>query len=43
MEDKDLDIKYIRSEENYAYIMTNNCSEEYLLKHMNRITERELW
>ena len=34
VEDKYIDIKYIRSEENSAYFMTKNCSEVYYVKHM---------
>ena len=36
--DKYIDVKYIRIEENPAYIMTNNCSEADFMKHMKRIT-----
>ena len=38
MEYKDIDIKYIRSEENPADIMTKNTSEAYFVKHIKRIT-----
>ena len=37
-----MDIKYIRSEENPAGIMTKNCSEYNHIKHMKIITEGEL-
>ena len=43
MEDKDIDIRYIRSEYNPTDIMTNNASEVYFTRHMKRITEGELW
>ena len=43
VEDKDMDIKYIRSEEKPADIMTNDFSEANYVKHMKRIMERELW
>ena len=43
VEDKYIDIKYIFSEENPAYIMTKNTSETAFLKHMKRITEGDLW
>ena len=39
LEDKDMDIKYIRSEENPAYIMTKNGSDTYYAKHANWIME----
>ena len=39
VEDKDMDIKYIRSEENPAYIMTKNGSETYYDKHTKNIKE----
>ena len=37
VEDKDTNIKYIRSEENPAYTMKKNCSEDNYVKHMERI------
>ena len=43
MEDRDVDIQYIRSEDNLEEIMKNNASEADFVKHMNRITEGELW
>ena len=43
VEDKDVYIKYIRSEENPADIMRNNCSEANHEKYSKRITEGELW
>ena len=43
VEDKDTEIKYIRSEENPADIMTKNCSKKYYVKHMKSITEGEIW
>ena len=43
VEDKDMDIKYIRSEENPSNIMTNNCSEDDYVKHMKSIMEGKLW
>ena len=43
VEDKYMDIKYIRIEEKPADIMTNNCSEAEYVKHMERITQGELW
>ena len=39
VEEKDLDIQYIRSEENPADIMTNNTLEADFARHMRRITE----
>ena len=42
VEDKDIDIQYTRSENNPAYIMTNNTSEKYFTMHIKRITEGEL-
>ena len=38
-EDKDMDIEYIRSEENPAYIMTKIVSKTYYAKHAHEITE----
>ena len=43
VEYKDIGIKYIWSEKNPAYIMTKNTSIVYLVKHMKKITEGELW
>ena len=43
VEEKYIDIQYIRSEENPVDIMTNNTSEAYFSRHMRRITEGELW
>ena len=38
VEDKDIDIQYIWSENNPADIMKNNTLEEYFLRHTKRIT-----
>ena len=43
VEEKDIDIQYIRSEDNPADIMTTNTSEAYFTRHMESITEGELW
>ena len=43
VEEKDIDIQYIRSEEKPADIMTKNTSEADFARHMRRITEDELW
>ena len=43
MEDKVIDIKYIRIEEHPAEIMTKNFLETDFLKHTKRIIEGELW
>ena len=43
VEEKDIDIQYIRDEENPAHIMTKNTLEEDFARHMRRITEGELW
>ena len=43
VEDKDIDIQYIRSEEKLADIMTKNTPEAYFAIQMKRITEGELW
>ena len=43
VEYKDMDIKYIGIKENPEYIMMNNCSEDYYVKHTKRIAEGELW
>ena len=37
-----MDIKFIRSEENLADIMTKNCSEQFHAKHAKRIAEGDL-
>ena len=42
VEEKDMDIKYISSEEKPEYIMTNNCSEADHTKHGKKITEGEI-
>ena len=42
IEDKDMNINYIRSKENSAYIMMNNCSEDNYTKHKKSITEEEI-
>ena len=39
VEEKDMDIKYISSEEKPEYIMTNNCSEADHTKNAKKITE----
>ena len=39
MEDKDVDIQYIRSEEKPADIITKKTLEEYFASHMRKITE----
>ena len=43
MEEKDINIQYMGSEDNPAYILTNNTSGADFARHMKRITERELW
>ena len=43
VEDKDIDIQYIRSEYNPADIITKNTSEAYFSRHTKTITNRELW
>ena len=43
VQEKDIDIQYIQSEENPADIMTKNTSEADFTRHMRRITEGELW
>ena len=40
---KDTEVKYIRSKGNPTDIMMKNCSEADYVKHMNWITEGELW
>ena len=42
-EEKYIDIQYIRSEENPAYIMTKNTLEADFARHMRRTTEGYLW
>ena len=43
VEEKDINIQYIWSEEKLAEITTKNSSEEYFARNMRRITEGELW
>ena len=43
VEEKDIDIQYIRSEDNPVDIMTKNTLEADFPRHMRRITEGELW
>ena len=44
VEDKDIDIQYIWSEDNPAYIMTINTQKaDFVKAHLKRITEGELW
>ena len=43
VEDKDIYIQYIQSEDNPEDIMTKNTLEAYFSKHTKRITEGELW
>ena len=43
MEDKDIDILYVWSEDNPSEIITKNTLEAYFAKHMKTITEGELW
>ena len=43
VEEKDIDIQYIRSEENPYDIMNNNTPEVNFARHIQRITEGELW
>ena len=42
IEDKDMNINYIRSKENSAYIMMKNCSEDNYVEHKKSITEEEI-
>ena len=42
-EEEDINIQYIRIEENPADIMTKNILEEDFMRHMGRIIEGELW
>ena len=43
VEEKDIYIHYIRSEDNPYDIMTKNTSEADFARHIRRITEGELW
>ena len=43
VEDKDTEIKYIRSEENPADITAKNIPKADYVKHTKRITEGEIW
>ena len=43
VEDKDIDIHYIWSDDKPASIMKKNTLEAYFVRHMKSITERELW
>ena len=43
VEDKYIDILYIKSEDSPAGIMTKNTSEEYFARNMQRTTMGELW
>ena len=43
VEEKYIDVHYIQSEDNPAYIITKNTSEADFSRHMNRIIEGELW
>ena len=43
VEENDINIQYIRGEDNPYKIMTENTSEADLSRHMRRITEGELW
>ena len=43
VEDKDIDIQYIQSENNPADIMKKNNLEADFVRHPKRITEGELW
>ena len=43
VEEKEMGIKYIRSEKNPADIVSKNCSEADYVKHTKRISEGELW
>ena len=43
VEEKDIDIRYIRSEDNPADILTRNTSGSDFARHMKRIIEIELW
>ena len=43
MEESDIDIQYIHSEENLYDIMNKNTLETDFARHMRKITEVELW
>ena len=43
VEEKYIDINYIRSKETPRYIMTKNCSEADHIKNTRNITEIETW
>ena len=43
LEEKDINIKYIKSKEIPVDIITKTCSEADHAKHENRLTEGELW
>ena len=43
VEERDIDIHYIRSEQNPSDIINKNTSEADFARHMRRITEGELW
>ena len=43
VEEKDIDIQCIRSEENTSDIITKNTLEAYFARHMRRITDGELF
>ena len=43
VEEEDIYIQYIRSEENTAYIKTTKILKANLAKHMRRITEGGFW
>ena len=43
LEDKDIDIQYIWSEDNPKDIMKKNTSEADFMRQTKRITEGELW
>ena len=43
VEENDIDVQYIQSEDNPVDIMTKNTSEEDFTRHIKIITEGELW
>ena len=43
VEEMDIDIQYIRDEENPAHITTKNTFEENFERHLRMITQGELW
>ena len=43
VEEKDIDIQYIRSEDNPAIIIAKSTSEENLARNVRSITEEEIW